>query len=29
MSVLYRESLPEQLPKGLIECHTLEPETFG
>ena len=28
-TVLYRESLPEQLPKALIECHTLEPETFG
>jgi hypothetical protein len=27
-TALYRESLPEELPKALIECHTLEPETF-
>jgi hypothetical protein len=27
-TALYRESLPGELPKELIECHTLEPETF-
>jgi hypothetical protein len=28
-TVLYRELLPEPLPQALIECDTLEPETFG